>query len=101
MPTRPLFPRHKLGRPVDTRPTASSRGYDTTWQRLRLAVLADEPLCRRCRAEGRVTGAEVVDHITPIVDGGDRLDRANLQPLCVPCHAIKTASDVRKRRGMA
>lgn len=56
-------------------------------------VLAAEPLCRRCDEMGVVTPASMVDHITPLNQGGARLDRANLQPLCDPCHAVKTARD--------
>jgi 5-methylcytosine-specific restriction enzyme A len=33
------------------------------WQKLRKAHLATEPLCRMCKAEGRVTVATVCDHI--------------------------------------
>jgi 5-methylcytosine-specific restriction protein A len=87
----------KLTRPTPSPPemrgTANERGYDADWQRLRLAVLSREPFCRRCAAEGRTTGATLVDHIVPIRAGGARLDDANLQPLCVLCHAIKTADD--------
>jgi 5-methylcytosine-specific restriction protein A len=55
-------------------------------------VLADEPLCRFCAEQGRVTAARDVDHIVPIVQRPDlRLDRSNLRPLCQPCHASLTA----------
>lgn len=33
------------------------------WQKLRKAHLAREPLCRMCKAEGRVTVATVCDHM--------------------------------------
>jgi 5-methylcytosine-specific restriction protein A len=62
-------------------------------------VLADEPLCRLCCRAGFVVAATLVDHITPIEDGGERLSRDNLQPLCVRCHGRKTGQDLRKRRG--
>lgn len=57
------------------------------WQALRSARLAAEPLCRMCRAFGRVTAAGVVDHIKPH-RGDARLffDPGNLQSLCKPCH---------------
>jgi 5-methylcytosine-specific restriction protein A len=41
-----------------------------------------------------VEPARVVDHITPIKKGGARLDPANFQSLCNPCHGKKTAQDV-------
>ena len=59
------------------------------WQRLRRLVLGREPLCRICMADGRVVEATVVDHITPLADGGTN-DVTNLQPLCKPCHDRKT-----------
>ncbi len=70
------------------RESAARRGYDRTWQRLRLLVLRGEPLCRQC---GKA--ASQVDHITPIRKGGARLDPVNLQPLCHSCHSRKTASE--------
>jgi len=88
----------KAVRPTDLRPSAHRRGYDRTWQRLRDLVLSDEPLCRTCAARGLLTPATMVDHITPLNDGGARLDRSNLQPLCDSCHAQKTAFDVAARR---
>jgi 5-methylcytosine-specific restriction protein A len=57
------------------------------WRALRLQQLRTEPLCRMCRAEGRVTAANVVDHITPHKgDHGLFHDPANLQSLCAPHH---------------
>lgn len=72
------------------RGSAAARGYDAAWRRLRLAVLAEEPLCRFCKAEGKVTPATVVDHID-----GNAWNRArlNLRPLCKPCHDRRTARD--------
>jgi len=52
-------------------------------------VKREEPICRRCRRE---PSAEV-DHIIPLSLGGERLDRANLQPLCKTCHSRKTATE--------
>lgn len=59
---------------------------------LRQRRLAAEPLCRHCRAEGRVTQATVPDHIIPLARGGSD-DDDNIQCLCGPCHAIKTVAD--------
>ena len=36
------------------------------------------------------------DHIVALVNGGEHRE-ANLQLLCVPCHAIKTKSDVAEK----
>lgn len=62
----------------------------------RESVLRDEPLCRTCRAAGRVTMAIVVDHIVPLAHGGTNA-RSNKQPLCQPCHDAKTAQDFARR----
>lgn len=73
--------------------SSAARGYGADWRKVRAAVLADEPLCRFCAAEGRIVAATQVDHIEGFngVRDARRLDRANLQPLCAPCHAAKTA----------
>ncbi|QQP93545.1 HNH endonuclease (plasmid) [Skermanella sp. TT6] len=76
------------------RGSAASRGYDGDWRRLRLAHIQSEPLCRRCKAEGRIVVADVVDHIVPIsVDPDRRLDPSNLQSLCKHHHDVKTARE--------
>jgi 5-methylcytosine-specific restriction enzyme A len=77
------------------RGSSSSRGYDRKWEKLRAWHLAREPLCRQCQIEGKVVAAFLVDHITPIRQGGAVLDPANLQSLCVRCHNQKTARESR------
>ncbi|GAC1405524.1 MAG: HNH endonuclease signature motif containing protein [Burkholderiaceae bacterium] len=84
------------------------RGFDAertfyqsaAWRALRAAFLFQHPVCCRCEAAGRIVAAVVADHVLPIKDGGARLDEANLQALCVPCHNSKTASEtaLRSRR---
>lgn len=69
------------------RGSAAQRGYDHDWRRLAEQVKAAEPLCRMCRAAGRLSETEVVDHIVPVwVEPSRRLDRSNLQGLCKRCH---------------
>ncbi len=68
-----------------SRGSPASRGYGKRWQKLRLMILAREPLCRMC---GRA--ATEVDHIMPLSRGGDDLEE-NLQALCRSCHSRKTA----------
>lgn len=74
--------------------TRQQRGYGQDWQRLRAAVLRDEPLCRMCGEMGHVTAATEVDHIRPFQGLADplRLDRTNLRPLCTPCHRQVTSA---------
>ncbi len=68
------------------------RYYDTArWKRLRKMVLARDPLCVMCLAEGRTEPSTCVDHIVDLKDGGtNRKD--NLQGLCDSCHNRKTAT---------
>lgn len=77
----------------DDRPSASERGYDRAWEKVRRAHLRMEPLCRNCEERGRVEPASEVDHIVPLSEGGARLDHDNLQSLCRPCHNRKTARE--------
>ena len=83
--------------------TRSRDHFDTfysssAWRRLRKIIIQLEPLCRWCNEEGKVVPAQMVDHIIPIKQGGEKLDRANLQPLCNRCHAQKSAWDKRKTK---
>jgi 5-methylcytosine-specific restriction protein A len=55
------------------------------WQTLRRHILHHQPLCTHCGAI-----ATDVDHIIPITQGGPIWAKANLQPLCNPCHSHKT-----------
>jgi len=72
------------------RGSAASRGYDKTHQRIRLQVLREEPLCRRCAAQGFVVAAIEVHHI----DGNAyNRQRSNLEPLCKSCHSEHTARE--------
>ncbi len=92
----------KRGRRRDSRPSAARRGYDRGWSAMRARVLAEEPLCRMCKRAGRVKAAAMLDHILPIrVRPKLRLERSNLQPLCVQCHAVKTARDRKYYGGLS
>lgn len=74
---------------------AGQKIYKTKlWANTRKDVLHYEPFCRECAKSGIETLAVDVDHIKPIAQGGDPWDRGNMQPLCRPCHARKTASEV-------
>jgi len=62
------------------------------WTKMRALYLQQYPLCEHCDAAGRITLAEEVDHILPLSQGGtDAFE--NLQGLCKPCHAAKTADE--------
>jgi 5-methylcytosine-specific restriction protein A len=74
--------------------------HTAAWQKLRLAVLFDEPLCRECQRHGRVSAAVTVDHIVPRSAGGGN-GRENLAPLCAACHSAKTAREQSERNASA
>jgi len=77
----------------NTRGTASERGYDSRWRKVRLLYLAEHPLCVICQQEGIITAATVVDHIK--AHRGDyslMWDETNWQALCSKHHSIKTAT---------
>lgn len=64
-------------------------------QERRQRLLMRNPLCVHCEAQGRVTPAVELDHVIPLCKGGPD-DEANLMPLCVECHRLKTAADTGK-----
>lgn len=73
---------------TEPRKKTAERGYGWSWQKLRLMVLRQEPLCRHCQMVGIVTPAIEVDHIIPkSLGGADSFE--NLQPLCTECHVRK------------
>ena len=77
---------------TDERPSAAARGYDARWQKVRLAHLRREPLCRdpyHRHPEQLITATDV-DHIVPRAAGGSDM-ASNLQSLCHECHSYKTA----------
>ena len=73
--------------------TGSEFYHSSAWKKLRNRFIRSNPLCVMCEENGRVTPASMVDHITPIKDGGATLDERNLQSLCDPCHNSKTAQE--------
>ena len=77
-----------MGSSSKSRPPGTPNYYSwKVWTLLRRDLFAREPLCRMCKAEGRVTAATVADHIEPHRwDYAKFTDPANLQPLCKPHH---------------
>lgn len=79
----------------EARGSAAERGYDAQWTRFRNWYIRQYPLCRECEKQGRVTATEIVDHIIPLAQGGDKYDERNLQPLCRSHHQEKTSRETR------
>lgn len=81
------------------RGTRQERGYGSTWDKLRLVVLArDRYLCQCEQCQGgklRLSVATEVDHRISKAHGGtDALD--NLQAINRECHRRKTAEETGK-----
>ena len=72
--------------------TQAKRITGRALQRERRALFDDQPLCKECTKEGRVTAATIRDHITPLAFGGTDT-RANTQPLCKAHHDAKTKAE--------
>mgnify|MGYP000847462673 FL=1 len=64
----------------------SNKRYGRSWNRIRAAFLSANPLCEICKAEGKLTPAELVHHRRKLTDGGTN-DWSNLQSLCSECHS--------------
>lgn len=79
--------------PARRRASAARRGYDRSWQRTRLRILAVRPLCEDCARAGQVTPATEVHHVVALRIGPERKhDGTNLMALCAQCHAARTAA---------
>lgn len=87
MPSRPPVHRAQGWRPrrpwehPEGKLTGASRGYGPAWIKIRDQVLAEEPWCRYCLAEGVTTPSTTVDHILNRAAGGTDA-RANLCGCC-------------------
>lgn len=82
----------KLGYTKASREGAYSR---TKWIKLRNFVLDQYPLCSLCKEVGKVTPAEIVDHIKAIDGEDDPLfyELSNLRSLCMWHHRQVTRRD--------
>lgn len=93
MPSKPpsaISAQHRLIEQAPRKLTTTERGYGWQWQKLRLVILTEEPLCRTCAEQDLYVAAEEVDH----VDGDSHNnERDNLRPLCRACHLQRTARD--------
>lgn len=83
--------------------SAAARGYGHKWREARADFLKFHPLCVYCEREGRVSAANVVDHIEPhrgnMGSGpGGFWCRDNWQSLCATCHnTVKAKEEGRNR----
>jgi 5-methylcytosine-specific restriction protein A len=70
----------------------SNAKYNTKqWEVLRRIQLSKYPLCIGCQAEGRITAANVVDHLFPWTQISEQAFYINrFQSLCTTHHSVKT-----------
>lgn len=95
MPNKPQPKRNKLTHIERKSWNSTDFKYNSAaWIKLRNYVRNEEPLCRQCKKEGKITPTQVIDHIQPISQGGDAWDRDNLQGLCNKCHTDKTQKEM-------
>ncbi|MFD7319240.1 HNH endonuclease [Streptomyces sp. NPDC059883] len=75
-----------------------------TWRTLKRRVtIRDNGCCYRCgidqdevTADDPDARSHVLDHITPIFEGGSVTDLDNLGLLCEPCDTVKSKSEARR-----
>lgn len=101
MPDRPPTFGRKRANKARAGGSATLRDNSAAFQRLRLSILDDEPICRYCIGRGHVTPATIADHILALALGGSN-DRANLAPACHDCNDAKGRDETRYlKRGYA
>lgn len=62
------------------------RGYDRAWDQFSVAYRRRNPFCEACEQQGVDRICDVVDHMIPLADGGDRLEVENVWSLCHEHH---------------
>jgi 5-methylcytosine-specific restriction protein A len=84
----------------DTKTDEARAFYNSRrWRNYRAAYLRKHPLCATCEAAGQVTPARIVDHVTPMSEGGAPWDPANHQGQCGPCHQRKRQAESERAKG--
>lgn len=104
MPTRPKSKR----RPWQPKREAFGRRTNTNsafynsreWRSTRRVYISQHPFCEcdECRELPVPLPSEVVDHITPINQGGATLDWNNLQAMNSKCHNKKSGREARRAK---
>lgn len=87
---------------IDSSKSLSNKAYDkykrnpearafyksAAWQKVRIIILQrDNYLCQECLKNNKLTVANTVHHIEPLLDNWDKgLDEENLEAICESCH---------------
>ncbi|MCK9570033.1 HNH endonuclease [Candidatus Pacearchaeota archaeon] len=108
MPNAPRTHKTKQTAPTHKKPALTKQqqhdkniSYGRRWKAARLAYLIEHPLCQDCLARGKTVPAQDVDHVTPLSQGGERLDSGNFRSLCRKCHNRKTHGRALMIRGIS
>lgn len=103
MPPRSAVVQVKQAVDLERRGTSASRGYGHRWQKARTGYLLKHPLCICCLANGRVTPAQMVDHVVPHEGDMTIFWRSeDWQALCNDCNQrIKQPIELRFKAGRA
>lgn len=93
----PFKARVKMAITQNTQPS-HLQSYGRQWRQERAKFLQQHPLCVYCQKNGKLSFANVVDHIIPH-KGDDRLfwDKSNWQPLCKHCHDSTKAKEEKQQ----
>ena len=92
---RPWIPK----KPAHMREVDNTSFYNSKrWRSLRNYYIQSHALCEQCKREGVITGAQMVDHIKSITNGGSPVDQKNLQSLCTSCHNKKSGRESAEKR---
>lgn len=65
------------------------------WRKFAKRYKENNPLCVECEKIGIIVSVKVADHITPINEGGEVYNEANIQSLCEKCHNRKSSHESR------
>ena len=87
--------------PTRNQRTPEARAYRVwyktpTWQRIRRQQLAAEPLCQRCKAEGRIVPATVVHHVEPHKGDWAKFISGPFESLCKQHHDVLAQREERR-----
>lgn len=78
---------------MESRPRSRDEYHTSRWTRESKVWRVKHPLCEICWKAGRITPAEVVDHIIPVALCGDFWDKTNWQSVCRKCNIEKGNRD--------
>jgi 5-methylcytosine-specific restriction enzyme A len=70
------------------------------WRDIRAVQLVRQPLCERCKAEGLIVAATIVNHHPPHRGDWQRFVSGPFESLCKHCHDSVVQAEERGQRGM-